>query len=63
MSTFMFGRKKAEEPSLSQEDLQKILKNSSKYLITSSPQPKIEKLTTSREIKHLKKQFWKFSHK
>jgi len=59
----MFGRKKAEEPFLSQEDLQKILKDSSKYLITSSPQPEIEILTTSREIKHLKKQFWKFSHK
>lgn len=24
---------------------------------------KVEILTTSREIKHLKKQFWKFSHK
>ena len=63
MSIFMFGKKKAEEPSISQEDLQKILKDSSKYLITSVPQPEIEKLTTSREIKHLKKQIWKFSHK
>ena len=59
----MFGKKKAEEPSISQEDLQKILEDSSKYLITSALQPKIEKLTTSREIKHLKKQIWKFSHK
>ena len=59
----MFGKKKAEEPSMSQEDLQKILKDSSKYLITSVPQPEIKKLITSREIKHLKKQMWKFSHK
>ena len=58
----MFGKKKTEEPSISQEDL--ILKDSSKYLITSAaPQPEIKKLTTSREIKHLKKQMWKFSHK
>ena len=63
MSVFMFGKKKAEEPSISQKDLQKILKDSSKYVITSTPQPEIEKLTTSREIKHLKKQIWKFSHK
>ena len=59
----MFGKKKAEEPSFSQEDLQKILNDSSKYLITSAPQPEIKKLTTSREIKYLKKQIWKFSHK
>lgn len=59
----MFGKKKAEEPSISQEDLQKILEDSSKYLITSAPSQKIEKLTTSREIKHLKKQMWKFSHR
>ena len=63
MSVFMFGKKKTEEPSISQEDLQKILKDSSKYLITSTPQPEIKNLTTSREIKHLKKQFWKFSHR
>lgn len=63
MSIFMFGKKKAEESSLNQEDLQKILKDSSKYLITSTPQPEIKNLTTPREIKHLKKQFWKFSHK
>lgn len=65
MSVFIFGKKKTgiEEPSLSQEDLQKILKESSKYLITSAPPPEIEKLPTSREIKHLKKQFWKFSHR
>lgn len=63
MSIFMFGKKKAEEPSMSQEDLQKILKDSSKYLITSVPQPEMKTLTTSREIKHLKKQIWKFSHK
>lgn len=59
----MFGKKKAEEPSISQEDLQKILKDSSKYLITFAHQPEIKKLTTSREIKHLKKQMWKFSHR
>ena len=59
----MFGKKKAEEPSISQEDLQKLLKDSSKYLITSVHQPEIKKLTTSREIKHLKKQMWKFSHR
>lgn len=59
----MFGKKKTEEPSISQEDLQKILKDSSKYLIASAPQPEIKNLITSREIKHLKKQFWKFSHK
>ena len=59
----MFGKKKAEESSINQEELQKILKDSSKYLITSVPQPEIKNLTTSREIKHLKKQFWKFSHK
>lgn len=63
MSIFMFGRKKAEEPSISQEDLQKILKDSSKYLITSSIQPEVQLLTTSREIKHLKKQIWKFSRR
>ena len=63
MSIFMFGKKKAEEPSISQEDLQKLLKDSSKYLITSVHQPEIKKLTTSREIKHLKKQMWKFSHR
>lgn len=63
MSIFMFGKKKAEEFSISQEELQQILKDSSKYLITSAPQPEIKKITTSREIKHLKKQFWKFSHK
>lgn len=63
MSIFMFGKKKAEEPSMSQEDLQKILKDSSKYFITSVPQPEMKTLTTSCEIKHLKKQIWKFSHK
>ena len=63
MNVFMLGKKKAEEPSINQEDLQKILKDSSKYLITSAPQPEIKNLATSREIKHLKKQFWKFSCK
>ena len=61
MSVFMFGKKKTEELSISQEDL--ILKDSSKYLITSAPQTKIKNLMTSREIKHLKKQFWKFSRR
>ena len=51
-------------PPLKVEELQSILKDANKYLITSStPQPEIQLLTTSREIKHLKKQFWKFSHK
>lgn len=59
----MFGKKKAEESSISQEDWQKILKDSSKYLITSAPQPEVQIFTASREIKHLKKQIWKFSHK
>lgn len=63
MSIFMFGKKKSEEPSISQEDLQKMLKDASHYLITSVPQPEVQILTTSREIKHLKKQIWKFSHK
>ena len=63
MSIFMFGKKKAEEPFISQEDLQKILKDSSKYLITSSIQSETQLLTTSREIKHLKKQIWKFSRR
>lgn len=63
MSIFTFGKKKTEEQSISKEDLQKILKDSSKYLITSTSQPEIQSLITSREIKHLKKQFWKFSHK
>ena len=64
MSIFMFGKKKTEESSISQENLQKILKDdASKYLITSVPQSEIKTLTTSREIKHLKKQIWKFSRR
>jgi len=60
----MFGKKKTEESSISQENLQKILKDdASKYLITSVPQSEIKTLTTSREIKHLKKQIWKFSRR
>lgn len=46
------------------EELQSILKDASKHLITSSIlQPEIQILTTSREVKHLKQQIWKFSHK
>ena len=45
------------------EDFEKMLKDASKYLITSSIQPEIQLLTTSREVKHLKQQIWKFSHK
>ena len=44
------------------EEFQLILKDANKHLITSSMlQPKIQILTTSSEIKHLKKQFCKFS--
>lgn len=50
-------------PSSKAEDFEKMLKDVSKYLITSSIQPKIQLLTTSREVKHLKQQIWKFSHK
>ena len=66
MSIFKFKKQNQEYliPPSKAEELQLMLKDSSKYLITSSaPQVEIKNLTTSREIKHLKKQFWKFSHK
>jgi len=63
MSIFMFGKQKAQEQTINKEDFEKMLKDASKYLITSSIQPEIQLLTTSREVKHLKQQIWKFSHK
>ena len=63
MSIFMFGKQKAQEQAIDKEEFEKILKDADKYLITSSIQPEIQPLTTSREVKHLKQQIWKFSHK
>ena len=63
MSIFMFGKQKAKEQAIDKEDFEKMLKDANKYLTTSSIQPEIQPLITSREIKHLKKQIWKFSHK
>lgn len=63
MSIFMFGKQKAKEQVIDKEDFEKMLKDANKYLTTSSIQSEIQPLTTSREIKHLKKQIWKFSHK
>ena len=62
----MFRKKKniyLGEQAPNEEELQYILKNTEKYIIPSSPQPEIKILTNSYEIKHLKKQFWKFSHR
>ena len=66
MSIFKFKKQNQEylTPPSKVEESQLILKNANKYLITSSmPQPEVQILTTSREIKHLKKQMWKFSHR
>lgn len=63
MSIFMFGKQKAEEQAIDKEKFEKMLKDANNYLIVSSIQPEIQPLTTSREVKHLKKQIWKFSHK
>lgn len=66
MSIFKFKKQNQEYlmPPSKAEESQLILKDAHKYLIQSSiPQPDVQILTTSREIKHLKKQFWKFSHK
>ena len=60
MSIFMFGRQKDKEQAINKEDFEKMLKDASKYLTTSSIQPEIQPLITSREIKHLKKQIWKY---
>ena len=59
----MFGKQKVQEQAIDKEEFEKMLKDASKYLITSSIQPEIQPLITSREIKHLKKQIWKFSRK
>lgn len=66
MSIFNFKKQNQEYliPPSKEEELQLVLKDANKYLITSSMlQPEIQILTTSREIKHLKKQIWKFSRK
>ena len=63
MSIFMFGKQKAQEQAIDKEELEKILKDANKYLTISSIQPEIQPLTTSREVKHLKQQIWKFSHR
>jgi hypothetical protein len=60
----MFGKKKAEEQSIDIKEFQTMLEDADKYLISASNFPQeVQILTTSREIKHLKKQIWKFSHK
>jgi hypothetical protein len=59
----MFGKQKAQEQAIDKEEFEEILKETNKYLITSSILPKIQPLVTSQEIKYLKKQIWKFSHK
>jgi hypothetical protein len=60
----MFGKKKTEEQSIDIKEFQTMLKDVDKYLIPSSNFPQeVQILTTSREIKHLKNQIWKFSHK
>jgi len=63
MSIFMFGKQKAKEQAIYKEDFEKMLKDANKYLTISSIQPEIQPLTTSREVKYLKQQIWKFSHK
>ena len=63
MSIFMFGKQKVKEQEIDKEYFEKILKDANKYLTTSSIQSEIQPLTTSREVKHLKQQIWKFSHK
>ena len=63
MSIFMFGKQKDKEQAIDKEDFEKMLKDASKYLVTSSIKPEIQPLTTSCEVKHLKQQIWKFSHK
>ena len=59
----MFGKQKAQEQAIDKEEFEKILKDANKYLTISSIQPEIQPLTTSQEIKHLKKQIWKFSYR
>jgi hypothetical protein len=59
----MFGKQKDKEQAIDKEEFEKMLKNASKYLTISSFLPEIQPLTTSREVKHLKQQIWKFSRK
>ena len=59
----MFGKQKDKEQAIDKEEFEKMLKDASKYLTISSIQPEIQPLTTSREVKHLKKQIWKFSYR
>ena len=63
MSIFMFGKQKDKEQAIDEEEFEKMLKDANNYLTISSIQPEIQPLTTSREVKHLKQQIWKFSHK
>ena len=63
MSIFMFGKQKDKEQAIDKKEFEKILKDANKYLTISSIQPEIQPLTTPREIKYLKKQIWKFSHR
>ena len=62
---FIFGKKKTEEtPDITNEELEKILKSAPVISPnTIKPEVKVIKLTTSRELKHLKKRMWKFYHK
>lgn len=46
-----------------EEKIDTYLKTSPLLVKDDLTKAKVEILTTSREIKHLKKQFWKFSHK
>jgi hypothetical protein len=60
---FIFGRKKTEEtPDITNEELEKMLK-SAPIISSNTIKSEVIKLTTSRELKHLKKRMWKFYHK
>lgn len=62
---FIFGKKKeeVEEPTLTQEQLQKAIENSTKYLI-SQPNNNVEFITscfdTCKHYKKLKRMIWKY---
>lgn len=59
---FIFGKKKTEEtPDITNEELKKILKSA--VISPNTIKPGVIKLTTSRELNHLKKRMWKFYHK
>lgn len=61
---FFLDRDKYIIPPSKAEESQFILKDANKYLIISSVlRPECQILITSPEIKHLKKQFWKFSRR